>query len=154
MKNIVKETPVEMKEKTILTEAIPEEIKQQLALWRALKDKVEAIEQESKPYKDKIKSLEKEISNNLSIEEGAVKSESIALDGCAVVWKNKVITMSVSDWQSLQNYLTRNDCEFVMRKQLNQGGVKELHRMVMEGELPMPKSAEFTTFDKITIRKK
>ena len=41
-----------------------------------------------------------------------------------------------------------------MRKQLNMQGVQELHRLIMEGEVPMPSSAEFSTFDKITIRKR
>ena len=154
MKNIVKKKPEETKEMTILEMQLPTTIKPQLAVWRAVKDEIEKIERKAKPYKDKLKRLEFEISKNVSIDEGETKSESISLDGCASVYKNSVVSMKVDDWQSLQNYLTRNDCEFVLRKQLNQGGVAELHRMVQEGELPTPKSAEFTSYEKLTIRKK
>jgi hypothetical protein len=154
MKNIVKEMPEEYLGKVLLESELPEELKQQLMVWRSLKDEVEKIEREAKPYKDRMKSLEALISKNISIDEGETKSESVSVDGCATVWKNTMVSMRVDDWQQLQNYLTRNDCEFVMRKQLNQGGVAELHRLVMEGELPSPKSAEFTSYEKLTIRKK
>ena len=154
MKNIVKEMPEETKERDLLQSELPEELKQQLMVWRSLKDEVEKIEREAKPYKDRMKSLEALISKNISIDEGDTKSESVSVDGCATVWKNTVVSMRVDDWQQLQNYLTRNDCEFVMRKQLNQAGVSELHRLVMEGELPTPESAEFTSYEKLTIRKK
>ena len=29
-----------------------------------------------------------------------------------------------------------------------------MYRMIMEGEIPEPKSADFYTFDKVTIRKR
>ena len=138
----------------LLSEAIPEPIKRKLALWRELKNVVEDNQRKNKPYIEKMKEVEAEISANLSIDEGEVKSEAISIDGCATVWKNKVIGMRVDDYSALQNYLTRNNLEFVLRKQLNSQGVQELHRMVMEGEVPTPKSAEFTTYDKLTIRKK
>lgn len=154
MENIIKKTPKSKAVDNLLACEISENIKDQISLWRAVKDEIEAIDQKSKPFKDKLKAIENEISKNISIDDGETKSESISLDGCATVWKSTVVSMKVDDWQKLQNYLTRNDCEYVMRKQLNQGGVAELHRMVMEGEMPMPSSAEFTSYEKLTIRKK
>ena len=141
-------------EENLLSETIPEPIKRKLALWRELKNVVEENQRKNRPYVEKMKEIEVDISANLSIDEGESKSEAVSVDGCATVWKNKVIGMRVDDYSALQNYLTRNKLEFVLRKQLNSQGVQELHRMVMEGEVPSPKSAEFTTYDKLTIRKK
>ena len=138
----------------VLGEEIPEKLKGKLILWRKIKDEIEELERIVKPFKDRLKEVAESIQYDLSIEDGDDKSETISVDGGATAWKNRVITLKVSDYSALQKYLTRNNLEFVMRKQLNMQGVQELHRLIMEGEVPMPSSAEFSTFDKITIRKR
>lgn len=140
--------------KDLLLAEIPETLKQKLSMWRKLKDVVEEFEREAKPYKDKLKSLADSVQHDLTIDDGENRSETISVNGSATAWKDRVISLKVEDYSSLQNYLTRNNLEFVMRKQLNMQGVQELHRLVMEGEIPMPKSAEFTTYEKVTIRKR
>ena len=137
----------------VLGEEIPEKLKGKLILWRKIKDEIEELERIVKPFKNRLKEVAESIQYDLSIEDGDDKSETISVDGGATAWKNRVITLKVSDYSALQKYLTRNNLEFVMRKQLNMQGVQELHRLIMEGEVPMPSSAEFSTFDKITIRK-
>lgn len=138
----------------VLGEEIPEKLKGKLILWRKIKDEIEELERIVKPFKNRLKEVAESIQYDLSIEDGDDKSETISVDGGATAWKNRVITLKVSDYSALQKYLTRNNLEFVMRKQLNMQGVQELHRLIMEGEVPMPSSAEFSTFDKITIRKR
>jgi len=140
--------------KELLNEEIPKKVKQQLALWRDIKNHIDEIENYLSPFKDKLREITLEVQNNLSIEDGADRSETISVDGCATTWKKRMIGLSVTDFSKFQDYLTRNDAHFVMRKQVTTKGVEELHRLIMEGELPAPKSAEFTTYDKITIRKK
>ena len=140
--------------KEVLSEEIPEKLKGKLILWRKIKDIIEEQERITKPFKDRLKEVAESVQYDLSIEDGDNKSETISVDGGATAWKNRVITLKVSDYSALQKYLARNNLEFVMRKQLNMQGVQELHRLIMEGEVPMPSSAEFSTFDKITIRKR
>ena len=140
--------------KELLNEEIPKKIKQQLALWRDIKNHIDEVENYLSPFKDKLKEITFEVQKNLSIEDGTDKSETVSIDGCATTWKKRVIGLNVLDFSKFQDYLTRNDAHFVMKKQVTVKGVEELHRLIMEGELPAPKSAEFTTYDKITIRKK
>ena len=140
--------------KEVLSEEIPEKLKGKLILWRKIKDIIEEQERITKPFKDRLKEVAESVQYDLSIEDGDNKSETISVDGGATAWKNRVITLKFSAYSALQKYLTRNNLEFVMRKQLNMQGVQELHRLIMEGEVPMPSSAEFSTFDKITIRKR
>ena len=143
-----------MERNDLLRTEIPDNIKQQLALWRAVKDVIEEVELTIKPFKVKLKQLADAIQHNLSIEEGEEKSETISVDGSAVAWKNKVVTLRIEDYKQFQNYCTRNNVEFVLRRQVNLGGAKELFELVNNGDVPMPKSVEFQTFDKLTIRKK
>ena len=140
--------------KDLLKREIPKKIKQQLDLWRVIKNHIDEVENYLSPFKDKLKDISYGIENNLSIEDGSDKSETVSVDGCATAWKKRIIGLNVTDFSKFQDYLTRNDATFVMRKQTTVKGVEELHRLIMEGELPAPKSAEFTTYDKITIRKK
>lgn len=138
----------------LLDVEIPEKPKDLLSFWRDLKDVIEEGEMKLKPYKDRMKEVSDAIQAQLSIDDEATKSETISLDGCATAYKTKEIGAQVTDYESFQNFCTRNNTEFVMRKQLNLGGIKELYRMIMEGDIPMPKSVNFTTFEKITIRKR
>ena len=140
--------------KDLLKREIPKKIKQQLDLWRVIKNHIDEVENYLSPFKDRLKEISLEVQGNLSIDEGADKSETVSVDGCATAWKKRVIGLNVTDFSKFQDYLTRNDATFVMRKQVTVKGVEELHRLIMEGDLPTPKSAEFTTYDKVTIRKK
>tara|TARA_R110000824_G_scaffold376652_1_gene567783 strand:- start:239 stop:673 length:435 start_codon:yes stop_codon:yes gene_type:complete len=140
--------------KELLNGKIPKGIKQQLSMWRDIKDHIDEIENYLSPFKDRLKEISYGVEHNLSIEDGTDKSETVSIDGCATTWKKRIIGLTVTDFSKFQDYLTRNDATFVMRKQVTVKGVEELHRLIMEGELPSPKSAEFTTYDKITIRKK
>ena len=129
-------------------------LKEKIIYWREVKDQIDQIEAQAKPFKDELKRGNEEITKDLSISEDEEKSEIVSVDGAATCWKEKVVTMKIIDFQAFQKYCTRNEVEFVLRRQLNLGGIQEVHRMVMEGQLPMPKSAEFDSFEKITIRKK
>ena len=140
--------------KELLNEKIPKKVKQQLALWRDIKNHIDEVENYLSPFKDMLKEISFEVQGNLSIDDGTDKSETISVDGCATAWKKRVMGLNVLDFSKFQDYLTRNDATFVMRKQVTVKGVEELHRLIMEGDLPTPKSAEFTTYDKVTIRKK
>ena len=139
---------------SLLNAVIPENVKHQLGLWRSVRDIIDEVDVYVKPYKEKLKEISDAIQANLSIEDGEEKSESISVDGAAVAWKNKVVTVKVLDYKGFQNYCTRNNVEFVMRRQVNLGGAKELFALVNSGDIPTPQSAEFQTFDKLTIRKK
>ena len=123
-------------------------------MWRDIKDHIDEVENYLSQFKERLKQISYAVDGQLSIEDGTDKSETISVDGCATTWKKRIIGLAVNDYSKFQDYLTRNDAHFVMRKQVTVKGVEELHRLVMEGELPAPKSAEFTTYDKITIRKK
>ena len=142
------------KRKELLNGKIPKGIKQQLSMWRDIKNHIDEVENYLSPFKDMLKEISHGVEHNLSIEDGTDKSETVSVDGCATTWKKRIIGLTVTDFSKFQDYLTRNDAHFVMRKQVTVKGVEELHRLIMEGELPAPKSAEFTTYDKITIRKK
>ena len=129
-------------------------LKEKIIYWRESKDQIEQVEAQARPFKDELKRVNEEITKDLSIDEEEEKSEIVSVDGAGTCWKERVVTMKVMDFQAFQKYCTRNEVEFVLRKQLNLGGIQEIHRMVMEGQLPMPKSAEFDSFEKLTIRKK
>ena len=139
---------------SLLESEMPEKPKDLLSYWRSLKDVIDDGDMRLKPYKDRMKEVAAEIQSKLSIDDDANKSETISLDGCATAYKTREIGAQVTDFEAFQNFCTRNNTEFVMRKQLNLGGIKELYRMIMEGDVPMPKSVNFTTFEKITIRKR
>ena len=72
----------------------------------------------------------------------------------AWVYKTKSVGVKVNDYDSFQRFCIRNGLEFALRKQVNLTGVREMYKMIMEGDLPEPKSADFYTFDKVTIRKR
>ncbi len=133
---------------------LPGDIKSLLALWRECKDKVDMIELETKPLKQRMKEIQDNIAEHLSIEEGEEKSETISVPNTAWVYKTKSVGVKVDDYDSFQRFCVRNGLEFALRKQVNLTGIKEMYKMIMSGDLPEPKSAEFYTFDKVTIRKR
>ena len=133
---------------------LPGEVKTLLALWRECKDKVDMIELEIKPFKQRMKEVQEKIAEHLSIEDGEEKSETISVPNTAWVYKTKSVGVKVNDYDSFQRFCIRNGLEFALRKQVNLTGVREMYKMIMEGDLPEPKSAEFYTFDKVTIRKR
>lgn len=135
-------------------EELPGDIKKLLALWRECKDKVDMIELETKPFKQRMKEIQDKIAEHLTIEDGEEKSETISVPNSALVYKTKQVGVKVNDYDSFQRFCIRNGLEFALRKQVNLTGVKEMYRMIMGGDLPEPKSAEFYTFDKVTIRKR
>lgn len=137
-----------------LTKPLPKNAKALLALWRECKDKLDAIDLASKPMRDRLKQIQSEIGGHLSVEEGCEKSETISVPNTAWVNKTRTVGVKVSDFDGFQRFCMRNNLEFVLKKQVNLTGVKEMYKMIMEGDLPEPKSAEFYTFDKITIRKR
>tara|TARA_R110002020_G_scaffold72318_11_gene186209 strand:- start:1094 stop:1582 length:489 start_codon:yes stop_codon:yes gene_type:complete len=133
---------------------LPGDVKTLLALWRECKDKVDMVELEVKPFKQRMKEIQDKIAEHLSIEDGEEKSETISVPNTAWVYKTKSVGVKVNDYDSFQRFCIRNGLEFALRKQVNLTGVREMYRMIMEGDLPEPKSADFYTFDKVTIRKR
>ena len=133
---------------------LPGDVKTLLALWRECKDKVDMIELEVKPFKERMKEIQDRIAEHLSIEDGEEKSETISVPNTAWVYKTKSVGVKVNDYDSFQRFCIRNGLEFALRKQVNLTGVREIYKMIMEGDLPEPKSADFYTFDKVTIRKR
>ncbi len=133
---------------------LPGDVKTLLALWRECKDKVDMIELEIKPFKQRMKEIQDKIAEHLSIEDGEEKSETISVPNTAWVYKTKSVGVKVNDYDSFQRFCIRNGLEFALRKQVNLTGVREMYKMIMEGDLPEPKSADFYTFDKVTIRKR
>ena len=133
---------------------LPDDIKSLLALWRECKDKVDMVELELKPFKGRMKEIQDRIAEHLSIEDGEEKSETVSVPNTAWVYKTKSVGVKVEDYDSFQRYCIRNGLEFALRKQVNLTGVKEMYRMIMEGEIHEHKSSDFYTFDKVTIRKR
>jgi hypothetical protein len=133
---------------------LPKDVKSLLALWRDCKDKVDVVELEVAPYKKRMKEIQDRVADHLSIEEGEEKSETISVPNTAWVYKTKSVGVKVEDYDSFQRFCIRNGLEFALRKQVNLTGIKEIYKMIMSGDLPEPKSAEFYTFDKVTIRKR
>lgn len=133
---------------------LPKDVKSLLALWRDCKDKVDMVELEVAPYKKRMKEIQDRVADHLSIEEGEEKSETISVPNTAWVYKTKSVGVKVEDYDSFQRFCIRNGLEFALRKQVNLTGIKEMYKMIMSGDLPEPKSAEFYTFDKVTIRKR
>ena len=130
------------------------DVKELLGKWREIKDMLDYIEAELKPYKKRLTQIQDEISNHLSITEGDEKRETISVPNLGYVYKKKHVGAKVTDFDSFQRFCTRHNVEFVLRKQTNLAGLTEMYKMIMEGDLPEPKSADFYTFEKITIRKR
>jgi|21_taG_2_1085346.scaffolds.fasta_scaffold00540_11 Zn-dependent M32 family carboxypeptidase len=122
--------------------------------WRAMADKIDTLKMQAlKPFEDVKKELEKEISTMLDVPENEERSETISVHQCASAYKQKKISAKVHDWEIFQRYLVRNELQYAMRKQVNLSAIEEIHEQIMNGELPQPKGVEFTTFNKLYIRR-
>jgi len=106
------------------------------------------------PLADRLKELSHLIGDHLAIEDGEETSESVSFPKIGSVVKKRHISANVTDWEKFQKFCTDNGAEFAMRKQLNLSGVRELHRLMMQGDLDDTDSVEFGVFDKVYIRRK
>ena len=139
---------------TRLPEELPTDAKSLLKIWKELKSDMEEIDILVSTHKEILKEITDEIGNHLSIDEGHEKSETISVPDIATTWKTRNIGVKVNDFERFQKFCSDFGCSFVMRKQVNLSGAKELHEMIMSGDIPDTDSIEFYTFDKVTIRKK
>ena len=122
--------------------------------WRSMADKIDTLKmQVLKPFDDVKKELEKEISTMLDVPDEHDRSETVSIPQCASAYKQRKISAKVHDWEVFQRYLVRNDLQYAMRKQVNLSAVEEIHEQVMNGELPQPQGVDFTTFNKLYIRR-
>jgi len=131
----------------------PEDISSALRQWRILKDRVAEVEASLSDEKDKIRYLEGFISSRLTVPEDGNKSETISVPGAGSVYKEKLITAKVMDWEAWRKYLIRHGFSAVTRQQNNIAPLQDLYDMIMDGELPMPKSADFETIEKPRFRR-
>ena len=131
----------------------PEDRNEALRQWRILKDHIAEVEGSLSQEKEKIKYLESFISSTLTVPDDGKKSETVSLPGAATVWKERLVTAKVMDWEAWRKYLIRNGFGAVARQQNNIAPLQELYEMIMDGALPMPKSVEFDTFDKPRFRR-
>lgn len=141
---------------TTITETLkaePTTIREAMNSWRKLTDHVSDVESTIEKHKDKIKELRTYILQNLDIPAGEKKSETITIPDIGTVYKKNVVGIRVTDWKAFQSYLSRNDMEAVIRHQCNLQPSEELYDMVMDGTIPNPRSAEFTSFEKLTLRR-
>jgi len=134
-------------------EVEPENIKEAMKQWRVLSDHISEVEATVSDHVAKVKELKKYIQSALSIAEGELKSETLSIPGVGTAYKKSVIAAQVNDWEMWQKYLTRHSMSTVLRHQNNIAPLQDLHEMIMKGELPMPQSIEFTTYDKLSIRR-
>ena len=124
-----------------------------LKKWRHLADTIDEIKmREIKPLDNEKKELESEISNLLDIGDN-VRSETVSVPQCGSAYKKLKLSAKVHDWEIFQRYLVRNDLQYAMRKQVNLSAIEEIHEQIITGELPQPKGVEFTTFNKLYIRR-
>ncbi len=130
------------------------ELKELLKEFVEVKDVVEKNKIKMEPYVDRMKKLSASIAGHLQVEDGEESSESISFPNIASVVKKRHIKADVVDWEKFQKFCTDNGAEFAMRKQLNLAGVRELHKMIMQGDLDDTDSVEFGVFDKVYIRRK
>lgn len=131
----------------------PEDINTALRQWRTLKDHIAEVENSVSDEKEKVKYLEGFISSRLTVPEDGKKSETISVPGAGSVYKEKLITAKVTDWEGWRKYLIRNGFSAVTRQQNNIAPLQDLYDMIMDGLLPMPQSAEFETFEKPRFRR-
>ena len=131
----------------------PENLREAMVQWRNLVDYIDEVKATVKDHQDKVKELNGFIMANHVIPDGEEKSETVSIPGVGMAYKKTTVSIRVTDWKALKAYLSRNDMEAVVRHQCNLKPSQELYELVIYGELPSPRSAEFTTFDKITLRR-
>ena len=130
-----------------------ETLRDAMSQWRVLMDHITEVKSTIADHEEKVKELKKYIMSELVIPEGEKKSETVSIPGVGTAFKKTAINIRVHDWQAFQAYLTRNKMEAVSRHQLNLKPSEELYELVMDGELPMPRSAEFNSFEKLSLRR-
>ena len=106
------------------------------------------------PLTDRLKEISDSIGDHLAIEDGEESSESVSFPNIGSVVKKRHVSANVTDWERFQKFCTDNGAEFALRKQLNLTGIRELHRLIMQGDLDDTDSVEFGVFDKVYIRRK
>jgi|15BtaG_2_1085339.scaffolds.fasta_scaffold04805_4 hypothetical protein len=144
---------VKTDEVQLALEVEPETLREAMTQWRVLSDHVIEVKSTIGEHEEKIKELKKIIQSKLFIADNAEISETVSIPGVGSASKKKTISIRVHDWKSFQAYLARNNMEAVMRHQCNLRPSEELYDLVMDGELPAPQSAEFTTFEKLSLRR-
>jgi hypothetical protein len=149
---LIKE-PTKKEKKMIDLNKQPESIREAAEMYRAIKEIEEFSKRELEPYLKKKAEVESYFYQNLTIADGQEKSETISFPGVGAVSKKKQVVVKVKDWDSFQAYLIRNKMGGVIRHQANLAPTAELYQLIMSGELPMPKSAEFDFIEKLSFRK-
>jgi hypothetical protein len=131
----------------------PEDIVDAMRQWRTLRDHITDVENSVAEEKEKVKYLESFISARLTVPEDGKKSETISVPGAGSVYKEKLITVKVTDWEKWRKYLIRHGFSAVTRQQNNIAPLQDLYDMIMDGALPMPQAVEFDTFEKPRFRR-
>jgi len=130
-----------------------ESLREAMNQWRTLMDHIQEVKSTIADHEAKVKDLKKYIMSELIIPEGEKKSETVSIPGVGTAYKKTAINIRIHDWQAFQAYLTRNKMDAVVRHQCNLKPTEELYELVMDGELPMPQSAEFDSFEKLSLRR-
>jgi hypothetical protein len=148
---MVKEKNYEPDEEMIANavEVEPESTVDAMSQWRILKDHKTAVENSLGDVNDKIKYLEGFLFKQLTIPSDGTKSETISVPGAGSVYKEQLIGAQVGDWEAWRKYLNRHGFGAVARQQNNIAPLQDLFEMIMSGELPTPKSATFTPYEKL-----
>lgn len=130
-----------------------EDIHSLMRSWRTVKDHYETEKAKLDVYEGRRKEIERRITELLTIPDGADKSETISIKGVGSVSKKRLVTAKVKDWEAWRKYCIRHGYGSAIRQQNNMAPVQDMYEAIMSGDLPMPQSAEFGTFDKPSFRK-
>jgi len=131
----------------------PENINEAIRQWRTLKDHVDEVTSTVNDHSAKMIYLKGYIQSNLTIEEDEDKSEVISIKGAGTASKKEQVAVQVLDWSAWRKYLLRNGYESVNYNQNTLAPLQDLYNDIMAGELPMPKSVNFKTIEKLSLRK-
>jgi len=134
-------------------EVEPENVPSAMDQWRTLKDYIDMVNNGLSDVKEKIAYLERYLTKQLSVPEDGKRSETISVPGAGSVYKERLVGVDVVDWEAWRKYLVRNEMTAVTRQQNNITPLQDLYDMIMDGTLPMPKSAKFKTYDKLRMRR-
>lgn len=131
----------------------PEDINDAMRQWRTLKDFIDAEKAKLKEHEEKVKYLEGYMASRVTVPDDGTKSETVSVPGAGLVYKERLISATVTDWEAWRKYLVRHGYGAVARQQNNIAPLQELYEQIMDGELPMPQSAEFKAFEKPRFRR-
>ena len=154
MKVTTIETQTDDSQRQWAMENITDDINEKMRQWRILKDHYDAVVGSLNDVKEKISSLEYEIASKLTVPEDGDKSETISVPGAGSVYKMRKVGAKVHDWEAWRKYCVRHNFGAALRQQTNVGPLQDMYDMIMAGELPMPQSVEFTTYEKPSFRRK